>query len=276
MKGLKIYLVLIYAVTCLLLIGTKECCRHKIESKSLSPSETLKGPSDGLKDNTKPVAESDPTLPPVKESFNAEVVMCIDATGSMDGILNTVKENALNLYPDIKREGRKEGKDIKSMRVKVIAFRDFEDNNRVKTFEKSNFYNLPDQEADFKSFVSKLAPHGGGDTPELGLDAIAMAMKSDWNFSDYVRKIIILWTDAPTKDTHNSRDHGLSGVSKVSDYWNTKFSNSDKIFLFTPQDETWSGIESGLKNAVRHNVAAGKGLSDMEYKEIIRAISEDI
>ena len=33
--------------------------------------------------------------------YNVDIVMCIDATGSMNGILDTVKSNALNFYGDL-------------------------------------------------------------------------------------------------------------------------------------------------------------------------------
>ena len=36
-----------------------------------------------------------------KLTFGIDLVFCIDATGSMDHILDTVKNNALNLYKEI-------------------------------------------------------------------------------------------------------------------------------------------------------------------------------
>lgn len=51
--------------------------------------------------------------------------MCIDATGSMNGILDTVKSNALNFYGDLINSMRKKGKQVNDLRIKVIAFRDY-------------------------------------------------------------------------------------------------------------------------------------------------------
>lgn len=57
--------------------------------------------------------------------YNVDIVMCIDATGSMNGILDTVKSNALNFYGDLINSMRKKGKQVNDMRIKVIAFRDY-------------------------------------------------------------------------------------------------------------------------------------------------------
>ena len=36
------------------------------------------------------------------ESYNVDVCLCIDKTGSMQPIMDAVKKNALNLYQDIR------------------------------------------------------------------------------------------------------------------------------------------------------------------------------
>lgn len=36
-----------------------------------------------------------------KLTYNVDLVFCIDATASMGGLINTVKQNAINLYQDI-------------------------------------------------------------------------------------------------------------------------------------------------------------------------------
>ena len=35
--------------------------------------------------------------------YNVDIVFCIDVTGSMHGILETVKTNALRFYPDLQK-----------------------------------------------------------------------------------------------------------------------------------------------------------------------------
>ena len=209
----------------------------------------------------------------IKEKFNAEVVMCIDCTSSMSSLIGTIKQNALNFYPDMKKKCESQGKEILSMRIKVIAFRDLCD---YKPFESSEFYSMPEQENEFKTFVSNLKDYGGGDDPERAYDAISLALLSNWSTNANIRKVIILWTD--------NASHPLSGripesrnFDELSYLWNKKLQrNSKRLILFAPSHPTWTAIETNWENAIRHDVIVGGGLSDIDYNEILRTLSESI
>ena len=51
--------------------------------------------------------------------YNVDIVMCIDATGSMGGILDAVKSNALNFYGDLISSMRKKGKQVNELRIRI-------------------------------------------------------------------------------------------------------------------------------------------------------------
>ena len=57
--------------------------------------------------------------------YNVDIVMCIDCTGSMGDLLDTVKNNALKFYPDLRARCDEKGKEISELRIRAIAFRDF-------------------------------------------------------------------------------------------------------------------------------------------------------
>ena len=211
-------------------------------------------------------------LIPIKEKFSADVVLCIDCTGSMDRFLGTIKSNALNFYSDIQRKCIDEGKEVSSMRIRVIGFRDWTD---LRTFEISPFYKMPDEEADFKVLVSNLNADGGGDGPELGYDALCQALLSDWSPDPKVRRVVILWTD--------DESHPLSARSPVADFsqmsaiWNDKMKdNSRRLIIYAPTVSTWTIFETTWPHTVRHDVNTGGGLRDVDYEEIIRTISKSI
>lgn len=242
MKSLKRILVGTYVVLIiLLLLGLVKCD---------GPSET-------------------PPNPPIQETFKADVIFCIDCTGSMGGMISTIKRNALNFYSDMKDKCLKYGKEITSMRIKVIAFRDFSD---TFVYEPSPFYMIPLQEQSFSSFVSNLSANGGGDAPERGYDALSLAINSEWLNETDVHQVIILWTDAPS--------HPLSSPAsfeQLTSNWNSKMSQQGKrLILFAPDDITWTSITDTWDKTIRHDVALGSGLSDFDYEKIIRALSESI
>ena len=54
--------------------------------------------------------------------YNVDIVMCIDCTGSMGDLLDTVKNNALKFYPDLKARCDEKGKEISELRIRAIAF----------------------------------------------------------------------------------------------------------------------------------------------------------
>ena len=98
-------------------------------------------------------------------NYNVDIVMCIDCTGSMGGLLDNVKANALKFYPDLREACAKKDKEISELRIKVIAFRDF-NADKNQAMKSTEFFTIPDQEDEFKSFINGLTPTGGGDEPE--------------------------------------------------------------------------------------------------------------
>lgn len=252
MKKLKLILLLVYVIIIILLLLSR--CQCDGHNEFVSDEDSI------------------PTKIPIKEKFNADVVMCIDCTGSMEHIISTIKNNAISFYPDLKGKCLSKGKQITSMRIMVIGFRDHD----TQAIERSDFFEMPDNEKGFKEFVSSLSARGGGSAPELGYDALAKAICSDWRNSKDVHQIVILWTDAPS--------HPLSGtfgttssIGELQSHWREKMNPKGKrLILFAPNDNTWTNIETIFDNTSRHDVNAGKGLTDVDYDEIINTLSETI
>ena len=132
--------------------------------------------------------------------YNVDMVFCIDATGSMGGLIEKVKDNALNFYQDVQRMMTNKQKTIAQLRVRVIAFRDYAADGD-DAMMVTDFFNLPEEEKDFEETVRSIHAEGGGDIPEDGLEALAYAIRSDWNNAGTKRRhVIVVWTDArPTR-----------------------------------------------------------------------------
>jgi hypothetical protein len=58
-------------------------------------------------------------------SFAIDIVFCIDTTGSMGPILDTIRSNCYRLYMDLADACYNKGKSIGKLRVKVISFKDY-------------------------------------------------------------------------------------------------------------------------------------------------------
>src|SRR5215210_1318202 len=132
-------------------------------------------------------------------SYAVDIVFCIDVTGSMTPIIDQVKANALRLYDDVQSNLTEKGKNVDLLRVRVLAFRDFAADDAA-ALQESPFFALPSERGGFSEFVNGLVAEGGGDAPESGLEAVALAVDSPWTTTgDRRRQVIVVWTDQPAQ-----------------------------------------------------------------------------
>ena len=220
--------------------------------------------------------------------YNVDIVMCIDCTGSMGALLDTVKAKALKFYPDLRERCEAKDKNISELRIRVIGFRDFyADGNRA--IEDSGFLDIPSQESEFKSFVSGLVPDGGGDEPENGLEALAMAINSGWTIGgDRRRHVIVVWSDASTHPVGLEKckneyypQNMPKDFDELTNWWDDeqggKMKNSAKrMVIFAPDASAWTEIGINWNNVVHHPAKAGEGLEEVDYETILSTIVNSI
>ncbi len=132
------------------------------------------------------------------------VVFCVDVTGSMDFLIESVRmgiEKVAQIYLSSRLD----------MRIGLVEFRDKVyaraqgdvdldpiaggvSTMRIAKFEGGRSFTSNTEE--FAKAVSELEALGGGDTPESSFDAIATAARdSDWD--DGSTRVIVHMTDAP-------------------------------------------------------------------------------
>lgn len=224
-----------------------------------------------------------------KMTYAIDIVLVIDATGSMQDLIDTVKENALNFYPDLIKDMERKSKIIHRLRVKIVAFRDYIA-DKEQAMCKTKFFNLPEEAEDFRDTVNSIEAIGGGDEPEDGLEALAFAIKSEWNNECTKRRqIIVVWSDAPTHQLgygKSEKSYPINMLPKdfneLTRWWGDVQSqgyvsyNAKRLILFTPDVPGWSNITGSWGNVVHYKSKAGQGLKDIDYNQIIDAISNSI
>jgi len=219
-------------------------------------------------------------------SYAVDIVFCIDVTGSMTPILDAVKANALGFYDDVQTNLTAKGKNVAQLRVRVIAFRDFLADGDA-ALEESPFFALPAERAGFSEFVNGLIAQGGGDAPESGLEAVALAVNSPWTTTgDRRRQVVVVWTDQPAHalDPASVPADLASRVpadfSALTDLWEDEQgpmgSSSKRLILFAPDGPGWSDISSVWENVVHNPSQAGGGLSEVDYGTIIDSIGNSV
>ncbi len=217
--------------------------------------------------------------------YRVDVKMLIDATGSMGGMISKVQSAALKFHPDLMAALDAKGKVIDELRVGVTAFRDLNYDGKDSMID-SGFFGLPAQQDAFGRFVEGLFASGGGDEPESGLEAVDLAIASDWTSEGTKRRhIIVVWSDA---SAHPIGVHGgdpnsgfrfAKSFDELTDRWHADgrlSKTSKRLILFTPDAAGWSEIATSWENVVHFPSKAGDGLSEVDYRTILDAIQNSV
>ena len=238
---------------------------------------------------------------PQEPEYTVDLIICIDGTGSMWRMIDTVKEEAKDLYAYYANAMRESDRKIKEdgFRVKVIVFRDFADDNSP-ALEPSPFYMVPRDSEAFNSFVDRIEPKGGGDAPESALEAIVTAMKAAWEPKGgrYRRQAIVVFTDTCTYNLKNpdrvKNPNYPSGMPNDFEELRLVWENGDqeicpyysprngRLIIFAPLN---TGLSSDEKNSIIEweslsswkrtwvtNVRADGGCDEVDLEQAMAAL----
>ena len=225
-------------------------------------------------------------LPSSGLTYAVDLALCVDATGSMSPVLRMVKSHALRFHGDVMAAMRAKQKRVEKLRARVIVFRDlFEDSDEALT--ASGFFALPQDQAAFAGFLAPVGAHGGGDEPESGLEALALALRSPWvRAGDRRRHVVVVWTDAsahPLEEAARRRGRGYPdglprSFAELSAFWDGEAMDrsAKRLLLYAPDVAPWTDIQDGWENVVHIVSRAGNGLGELEYAEVLEVIANSI
>ena len=215
------------------------------------------------------------------------IVMCIDGTGSMVPFVDNLKANVNKLYPEFVNRFDDFNSEFTSMRVKVIVFRDYREDGD-EAMVQSKFFELPNEEEEFEKFINGIEAAGGGDMPENGLEALYLAMKSDFTSGSKDRQFIVLFTDAdalPLKAREGEANYPRDMVDEegLLDIWNcsqhdesVKLKEKNKrLILYAPYGSYYMHMckkDTGFNRCIFKEFDANSGLSDVPFDDIIDTI----
>lgn len=213
--------------------------------------------------------------------YNIDIVMVIDATGSMDSLIGTLKNNALTFYDDLIVIMSRKARHVDKVRVRVIAFRDYIADKEPML--ASDFFNLPEDSADFEELLKGIKADGGDDDGEDGLEALAYAMKSKWNTDgDKLRHIIIVCTDGGTHklgfgaESTNYPRNMAKDFEELTEWWGDgeqkgiMNKRAKRLLIFAPEKKYWSIISDSWDQVAHFPSEAGTGL---KYDQILDGIT---
>ena len=219
-------------------------------------------------------------------NYNIDIVMCIDATGSMTPVIDMVKSTASGFHGRLSTALDAKEKKVNQLRVRVVIFRDILADGLAEAIVTSEFMTLPAENDKFKDFVSNIQAKGGGDEPESGFEALATAINSDWTKEgDKRRHLVVLWTDASAyklEDVPAGRSDYPSGMPKnfeeFVNMWDGQIMDpaTKRMIVFAPDTYPWRDIAENCESVFMIPSQAGKGLADVHYDAVLSNIVNSI
>ena len=219
-------------------------------------------------------------------SYHVDITMCIDATLSMQPVINMVKENALNFDERLKAALAEKEKNVDKLRMKLIFFRDIYHDGLDEALMETDFVELPNEKETFRDWLDSVTASGGGDLPESSLEALAAAMKSDWTREgDKRRHLIVMFTDDAAHPLEKSASFGgeypegmPKDFSELVEMWEgqTMDDVAKRMLIFAPNKDPWPTIAETCDEVFMIESQAGKGLVDKHWDEILKGIVNSV
>lgn len=159
-----------------------------------------------------------------------DTVILIDSTGSMNGLINKYKSEAMRLAERTLESGG---------RVALYDYRDLKEG--YTPVERCNFETCILES--FRAGLDEIRPYGGGDAPESLLSASFQVMKQlDWNLGS-TKSLIIL-----TDDTYHEPD--IDGTTFYDVQKLSKQIDPVNFYIITPKVEAYQALAEATGGAV--------------------------
>lgn len=222
---------------------------------------------------------------------NMDLIYCIDATASMTPHIQKTKEAAKTLYRDMQHALENSSRRVEQLRLKVIVFRDFshDDDDAIK---ESRFFNLPDETAEYEAFVNDIVADCGGPIPESALEALHLAINSDWVApADGVRTrhIIVMFTDAPAHMLDDQEYREIADenplypketpkdLTGLIDEWQIKMNERERrLVILAPDAEPWCNFPPNFDRCLVKFTKAAEGLDEVTENAILDLVCDSI
>ena len=125
--------------------------------------------------------------PKTHTTKNAEIVFCLDATGSMSGLIGTAKEKIWNIVSKLAQDG-----DIEELKMGMVFYRD-----RGDGFVTKQITLTTDLDEAYTELL-KITAAGGGDTPESVNQGLHEAVtQMQWSTDKNTYRTIFVVGDCP-------------------------------------------------------------------------------
>ena len=218
---------------------------------------------------------------------SVDIVFCIDGTGSMSPCFESVTANARRFYTDLSGEVVKAGASIDMMRIKIIVFRDYKSDG-AEAMVESRFFELPSEEEELSAYLATQEAHGGCNENANGLEALYLAMMSDFVTGQNDRQVIVLCADTTAIPLLERKmyQHYPSEMVDEDELLNLWTASQDpkvklrqrnkRLIMFAPVGSVYERMKQTYNRSIFQPVEIHNGMDDISFDIIIRNLAASV
>lgn len=206
----------------------------------------------------------------------ADIVFCLDATASMAPCIEGVKMGLKQFATGLQSAASVD------YRLRLIAYRDLHDPTCTVDWDVFEFTSDLDE---FGSWLAGVRAHCNQEKrgAESSLDALYLAIHSDWR-TDKTQRTIVLLTDDNTHPTLHNRTYSRPDNDVYRVIHDFQVMPPAILFMVAPKYDLYSKIEQSVK-AADHQVVATwvpqdderyEGLNSVSWEPLMRVLGETV
>jgi len=200
----------------------------------------------------------------------ADIVFCVDCTGSMTPCIEQLKTQIGTFISELENPIDQNQRKI-DWQLRVIGFRDL-NSDAVPWINRDSPMTASLEEA--RAQLAALSAEGGGDAPESALDALWFAVaKTEWR--PMCTKVVVLFSDAPALDRlHDSTVAAGAVGSDVSAVAQLLAEKGIWVRIFAAACPAWTELR--IPKAVFQDVGGVAGLESVDFSEVLKVLAKTV
>jgi len=215
-----------------------------------------------------------------KQKTQADIVFCLDVTGSMQPCIDGLKSCMVSFVSGLHSAAEVD------YRLRLIAYRDI----HCEVFEGHRPCDEPWFESeftnDYQEFIGwlnrpEVQAYGGGDDPESTLDALYRAIKNSKWRSEGTYRSIVLFSDDDSHPTLHPSTYKFpdNTVDRVKQEFQTM--KHATLFMVVPRFPIYEQLEKAMQDAHRKVIAkyeanAQDGLQSVNWIKYLEFIGQSV
>lgn len=204
-------------------------------------------------------------MPPVqKRKATADIVLCIDCTASMEPCIEGVVNSVDTFVSSLHSAGQVD------YRLRLVAYRDLPFGDQTQATE------FTDDVEEFREQVRALKTRANNTTEESTLDAMCVALESDWRA--HCHRSVLVFTDAAPHTTLHPSTSAPSrdGVEAVTELHRR---SKALVFILAPHHVSYQEIarrQQVIYQALPADDRRYEGLQNTDFKKVLDFVGRSI